>query len=122
MLGTEAEANQRGRADFSVVGQFLVGLKLFHGADGIVTPLTVDFAFVVAFVGERLLDFLVAVRIRVGLVRGTALSPGCPAVGGGPFMRSRLCRRGGGQVNQKRREECEGANPSHTLQSSFQGE
>ena len=87
MLRTEAEADQRRRADFSIVRQFLIRLKLFHGGHGIVTPLAVDFTFEVAFVSERLLNFLVARRVRMRLVGGTApFGPSCAAAGVGALV------------------------------------
>jgi len=33
MLGTEAQANQRRRADFSVIRDLLIRLELFHGVN-----------------------------------------------------------------------------------------
>ncbi len=87
MLRTEAEADQRRRADFSIVRQFLIGLKLFYGSDGIVTPLAVNLAFEVAFVGERLLNFLVALRVGMRLVgRTSPFGPSCAAASGGALV------------------------------------
>ena len=84
MLWTEAETDQRRRADFAIVRQLLIGLELSYGGHGIVTPLAVDFTFEVAFIGERLLNFLVALGVRMRLVGGTPLfSASYPAVGGG---------------------------------------
>ena len=68
MLWTEAKVDQRRRADFSIVRQLLIGLKLFYGSDGIVAPLAIHLTFEVAFIGERLLNFLVAHRVRMCLV------------------------------------------------------
>jgi len=65
---TKAKVDQRRRADFSIVRQLLIGLKLFYGRDGIVDPLALHLTFEVAFIGERLLNFLVAHRVRMCLV------------------------------------------------------
>ena len=73
MLRTEAEPHQRRRADFPIIRELLVGLELFYGGDGIVTPLAVDIAFEIAFIGERLLNFLVALRVGMGLIGRTPL-------------------------------------------------
>lgn len=70
MLRTETESDQRRRADFPIVRQLLIGLELFHGGYGIIAPFAVDIAFEVAFIGERLLNFFIARRVRMGLIGG----------------------------------------------------
>lgn len=96
MLWTEAEADQRRRADFPIIGQLLIGLELFHGGDGIVAPFAVDVAFEVAFISKRLLNFLIARGVRMRWVRRTSpFGPSYTAArGGGAFVR-RLRWRGG---------------------------
>ena len=87
MLWTEAEADQRRRADFPIIRQLLIGLELFHGGHGIVAPFAVDVAFEVAFIRERLLNFLVARCVRVRWVGGTTpFSPSYAAAGGGALV------------------------------------
>jgi len=109
---TEAEADQHRCADFSIIGQLLVGLELLHGTYRIVAPLAIDFAFKITFLRERLLDFFVALRIGMYLVGRTSLGANDFAAGGGLFM-SRLGRRGG---REQRSQEHQGARPSHALQ------
>ena len=87
MLWTEAETDQRRRADFSIVRQLLICLELFYGIDGIVSPLAVDFAFEVAFIGKRLLNFLIARRVRMRLVgRAAPFGPSYAAADGGALV------------------------------------
>jgi hypothetical protein len=48
--------------------KFLVRLKSLQCVDGIIAPLPVYLAIEVAFVGKRLLDLLIALRIGVQLI------------------------------------------------------
>ena len=98
MLGTEAQANQRRRADFSVIRDLLIRLELFYGAYGIIAPLAVHFAFVITLVGKRLLDLLVTIRIRVSLVGGPSFGSGGLPMGRSSFL-GRFCRWGGGKCD-----------------------
>ena len=87
MLWAEAKADQRRRTDFSIVRKLLIDLKLFYGSNGIVAPFAVDVPFEVAFVGERLLNFLVARCVRMRWVGGTTpFSPSYAAAGGGALV------------------------------------
>jgi len=113
VLRTEAEADQHRCADFSIIGQLLVGLELFHGTYRIVAPLAIDFAFEITFLRKRLLDFFVALRIGMYLVGRSALGASDFAASGGLLM-SRLGRRGG---REQRGKKHQGARPSHPLQS-----
>ena len=54
---------------------------------GAIAPFAVDVAFEVAFIRERLLNFLVARRVRVRWVGGTTpFSPSYAAAGGGALV------------------------------------
>lgn len=94
MLGTEAQANQRRRADFSVIRDLLIRLELFYGTYGIIAPLAVHFTFVIALVGKRLLDLLVTIRIRVRLVGGPSFGSGGLSMSGRSCLGG-CCRWGG---------------------------
>jgi hypothetical protein len=54
----------------AIIIQLLIGLKPLERIDGIVPPLTIYFAFEITFVGQRLLNLLVSVRLGAKLIGG----------------------------------------------------
>lgn len=68
MWRSKPQIRKRKRVDFAVVVEFLIGLEALQSVHRVISPLPVYLAFEIAAVGERLLDLLVALWVRMKLI------------------------------------------------------
>ena len=80
VFGAEAQTNERQRCDVAVgIKQLPVHLEAAQGIFRVVAPLAIYFAFEIAFVGKGLLNLLIAIGVRVQLIRWPGRSFGAHA-------------------------------------------
>lgn len=68
MFWPKAKAGECERIEFPIVFELLIRLEALQGVHRILAPLAVHLAVEIAAVGERLLNLLVALRVRMELI------------------------------------------------------
>jgi hypothetical protein len=68
VLRAQAQSDQRERIDFPIIEQLLVRLVALECVHRVITPLPIYIAFEITSVGERLLDLLIPLGVRMSLI------------------------------------------------------